>query len=274
MLQNSATATISRDCLISILGTEISTADFTQIQDRIQLLTIDPGSTFWYADNDQPGIYIIVAGKVRLFNLANKRVATLIVGQSFGASTLFPAADLHHYIAKSPLVVSDKNLLIGFIPCDAIDALWSKYPAIQDYLSQTAQQFDRIVSGEIAVAPTSASSRFQPQQLSDSRIPPVTVTNLTIRAPAVAVPPPPAPNQQQLSEAYFPTPSQKMGQWWQKVTHNYPFYAQQGAADCGAACIVMVGRYWGREFNINRLRELAYVNRDGASLKGDRKSVV
>lgn len=30
----------------------------------------------------------------------------------------------------------------------------------------------------------------------------------------------------------------------------------------------MVGRYWGKEFNINRLRELAYVNRDGASLKG------
>jgi hypothetical protein len=68
MVHNSATATISRDRLISVLGTEISTADFTQLQARTQLLTIDPGSTFWHSSDGKPGIYIIVAGKVRLFN--------------------------------------------------------------------------------------------------------------------------------------------------------------------------------------------------------------
>jgi hypothetical protein len=72
MVHNSATATISRDRLISVLGTEIAAADFTVLQDRIQLLTIDPGSTFWHSSDGKPGLYIIVAGKVRLFNRSDK----------------------------------------------------------------------------------------------------------------------------------------------------------------------------------------------------------
>ncbi|MFN6033389.1 MAG: peptidase domain-containing ABC transporter, partial [Dolichospermum sp.] len=41
----------------------------------------------------------------------------------------------------------------------------------------------------------------------------------------------------------------------------------QSAADCGAACLVMIGRYWGKNFSINRLRDLANVNRSGASMR-------
>jgi ATP-binding cassette subfamily B protein len=70
------------------------------------------------------------------------------------------------------------------------------------------------------------------------------------------------------SRPYFPTPGKRIGQFWHKLMHRYPFYAQQSASDCGAACLVMVGLYWGKRFNLNRLRELAKVNRSGSSLKG------
>jgi ATP-binding cassette subfamily B protein len=30
----------------------------------------------------------------------------------------------------------------------------------------------------------------------------------------------------------------------------------------------MIARYWGKRISVNRLREMANVNRDGASLKG------
>ncbi|MGF1541953.1 MAG: peptidase domain-containing ABC transporter [Pleurocapsa sp.] len=66
----------------------------------------------------------------------------------------------------------------------------------------------------------------------------------------------------------FPSPTQRVGHWWQKLVRRYPFYAQQSASDCGAACLVMVGRYWQKKFNLHRLRELAAVNRSGSSLKG------
>jgi ATP-binding cassette subfamily B protein len=68
--------------------------------------------------------------------------------------------------------------------------------------------------------------------------------------------------------AYFPSPNVKFGQWWQQLTGNYPFYEQQGSNDCGVACLVMLGRHWGKRFNINQLRSAANINRNGSSLQG------
>lgn len=48
---------------------------------------------------------------------------------------------------------------------------------------------------------------------------------------------------------------------------GYPYVEQQSAADCGAACLAMIGRYWGKRFSLNFLRNLAGVGRAGASLK-------
>ena len=71
-----------------------------------------------------------------------------------------------------------------------------------------------------------------------------------------------------VSKAYFPSPKLQVGQLWQQLSRRYPFFLQQSASDCGAACLVMVGRYWGKRFSINRLRSLAQVDRNGASLSG------
>lgn len=75
-------------------------------------------------------------------------------------------------------------------------------------------------------------------------------------------------SQLKIRQAYFPSPSVKIGQWWQRFTRRYPFFEQQSAADCGAACLVMVGRYWGKRFSVNLLRDIANVDRNGASLRG------
>jgi HlyB family type I secretion system ABC transporter len=89
--------------------------------------------------------------------------------------------------------------------------------------------------------------------------------------PRLEIPPPsaqPKPPRSQISRAYFPHPSLAIGHLWQRLTRRYPFFEQQSAADCGAACLVMVGRYWGKRFSVNRLRDIANVNRSGASLRG------
>ncbi|MEA5618831.1 ABC transporter transmembrane domain-containing protein [Cronbergia sp. UHCC 0137] len=66
---------------------------------------------------------------------------------------------------------------------------------------------------------------------------------------------------------YFPSPTVTVGNWWRKVSKRYPFFEQQSAADCGAACLVMISRYWGKHFNINRLRDLSNVSRSGATMR-------
>jgi HlyB family type I secretion system ABC transporter len=69
------------------------------------------------------------------------------------------------------------------------------------------------------------------------------------------------------SRPYFPTPKVAMGHWWGRLTRQYPFYAQQSAADCGAACLVMIGNYWGKRFSINKLRDMTNATRSGATLR-------
>jgi ATP-binding cassette subfamily B protein len=74
--------------------------------------------------------------------------------------------------------------------------------------------------------------------------------------------------QSKIEKTYFPHPTVKVGQWWQHSSGRYPFYKQQSATDCGVACLVMIGRYWGKRFSVNHLRTLANISRDGASLRG------
>ncbi|MCC5639013.1 peptidase domain-containing ABC transporter [Nostoc sp. CHAB 5844] len=77
-----------------------------------------------------------------------------------------------------------------------------------------------------------------------------------------------SPPKRKPSKAYFPNPTVRASHVWGRFVKRYPFFEQQSAADCGAACLVMVSRYWGKRLSINRLRELANVSRGGASLKG------
>ena len=47
---------------------------------------------------------------------------------------------------------------------------------------------------------------------------------------------------------------------------RYPALLQLSETDCGAACLSMILRYYGKHVSVNRLRDLANVSREGASL--------
>lgn len=48
---------------------------------------------------------------------------------------------------------------------------------------------------------------------------------------------------------------------------RYPWVEQQSSSDCGAACLAMIARYWGKPLPLYLIREQASVGRSGASLK-------
>ena len=62
----------------------------------------------------------------------------------------------------------------------------------------------------------------------------------------------------------FPKPPQRL---ILDALHHYPWVEQQSSSDCGAACLSMVSRYWGKRFPLNALREKAQVGREGVTLK-------
>jgi HlyB family type I secretion system ABC transporter len=53
-----------------------------------------------------------------------------------------------------------------------------------------------------------------------------------------------------------------------KFCRRSGFIQQQSSSDCGAACLVMVSQYWGKRFSLNTVRNLAQIDRMGASLEG------
>ncbi len=49
---------------------------------------------------------------------------------------------------------------------------------------------------------------------------------------------------------------------------SYPFYKQLDSMDCGATCLRMVARHYGRFYSLEYLRDITYVDRQGVSLLG------
>ena len=47
---------------------------------------------------------------------------------------------------------------------------------------------------------------------------------------------------------------------------KFPFYKQLDAMDCGATCLRMVAKHYGRYYSIEYLRDITYVDREGVSL--------
>jgi ATP-binding cassette subfamily B protein len=231
--------------LSNALGHSLSEDEFQRCLKHAKVLNPKVGK-FWQGTNVEPGIYIVVAGKVRLLNDAEELIASLETGASFGEFTLFPDAKFPPYKARAAL-----NLQVCFISSEVLSPLMAKHRLIREHLWNEAQKRNSLLSGAY-----------------DSQI---TLVNDLKTYPKTDVSPTSAVKPEQgkkINKAYFPNPQQRVGHFWQRMIRRYPFFAQQSASDCGAACLVMVSRYWGKRFSINRLRDIANVDRSGASLRG------
>jgi len=47
----------------------------------------------------------------------------------------------------------------------------------------------------------------------------------------------------------------------------FPFYKQPDIMDCGATCLRMIAKYYGRNISLPKLRSLSETTREGASLR-------
>lgn len=50
------------------------------------------------------------------------------------------------------------------------------------------------------------------------------------------------------------------------MSKNFPFYKQHDAMDCGATCLRMIARHYGRYYSLEYLRELTFIGKDGVAL--------
>ena len=229
--------TISFTTFKKILGNSLAEADFQHCINQAEYLHPKVGK-FWRGSGAKPGIHIIMAGKVRLLDDNDELIITLGTGEAFGEFTLFPEANFPAYDARATL-----HLELCFLPGETVAVLLAKHPEIREHLWQKSLTLHNLRA-----------------QTADSSTP--------TPPPTPAIPSQPLQSSGKINQAYFPAPSSRIGHWLQRVTRRYPFFAQQSGSDCGAACLVMVSRYWGKKFSVNRVRDIANVDRNGASLRG------
>ncbi len=243
MAQDISAQLVSLQQFSNTLGYSLSTEEFQHCLQRVKFINPKVGK-FWQGTDAQPGIYIAITGKVRLLSSTDELIATLEEGESFGEFTLFKEGDFGTYAARASV-----NLQLCFVPDEVLSPLMAKYPQIREHLwskalSRNSQQMD---SDNLSVLPSDSERSYETKILS---------------TPVVE------PRAKKIRKAYFPNSTQRVGHLLQRVIRRYPFFAQQSGSDCGAACLVMVSRYWGKNFSVNRLRDIANVDRNGSSLRG------
>lgn len=246
-----APSIISCQQLSETLGYSFSEKEFSHYIPKIQFLEPKIG-VFWQAEQAEAGVYIIIEGTVRLVDKSKNLLTTLKSGDSFGECCFFPEESFEHYSARST-----PKLKLCYLPPELLYLLVQKYPQIQDHLYQQAKQRN----SQLFVAACKQDPLFKTSET------PVILVDEEREPESFFVSEPPKYSKK-INKAYFPSPSQRINHLWQTITRRYPFFAQQSASDCGAASLVMVGRYWGKKFSVNRLRDIANVDRNGASLRG------
>ncbi|MGK7954195.1 MAG: ABC transporter transmembrane domain-containing protein [Crocosphaera sp.] len=229
---------IDRQQINEVLGYALSEQEFFKLQKQIKIIEPKVG-LFWETVSAEAGIYIIIEGKVRLVNQLDEKIGTLDKGDTFGECQFFINDGFEHYSIRAGL----KTKLIYLSP-ELLFPLITQYPQIRDHFYEKAQQHNHQLN------PTNVE-----KNITDT---PINLSNETIENKP----------QKIINKAYFPSPTQRVTHLFQKVWRRYPFYAQQSGSDCGAACLAMIARYWGKKLSINRLRDIANVDRNGASLKG------
>lgn len=256
MVQNLSEPLVSLQQFSNTLGYSLSETEFQCCLERVKSLKPKVGK-FWQGTDAEVGIYIVIAGKVRLLDDAGELIATLEAGESFGEFTLFPDAEFKLYGARASV-----NLQLCFVPGEVLSPLMAKYSQIRAHLWSQARSRDSLLASS-DVTSEEEGERGRAGERERGR-----EGERENYFSASSYSKVESKQGKKISKAYFPSPRERVGHLLQRAIRRYPFFAQQSGSDCGAACLVMVSRYWGKRFSVNRLRDIANVDRNGASLRG------
>ncbi|QMS90186.1 peptidase domain-containing ABC transporter [Nostoc edaphicum CCNP1411] len=354
--------------LTQTLGESLSDGELDRCLRGLEIVEPSVAKQFWHATTAQPGIYIVLTGKVRLLDSSNNLITTLLSGASFGELTLFPREEFSPYVARASV-----NLQLCYINQEILQEIIRTHSSIRDRLLRRAEVWDLLLlccqnsligrngsveemfkalclferhnleSGSLSANLTrdiklwllyrgelldSNGRRFTPgniylnpkqgswevgqpaiayslnnadwqtalqhwpqlaelidfqerlgtgdrgQGTGDRGLgkafdnPQYPIPSTQSPVPNPQSPIPSIESKQRRQRAYFPSPTVRAGHWLGRLTKRYPFFEQQSASDCGAACLVMISRYWGKRFNVNRIRDLSNISRSGASMRG------
>ncbi len=145
MVQKSSAFSIAKlgQHLAQTLGQALTEPELSNCFKHIEILEPTAGKPFWQAADAPSGIYIILAGKVRLLDSTDNLITSLDAGASFSELTLFPKEQFQPYAARASV-----NLRLCYIPGDFLLSLIRKYPDIGKHLHHGAVLRDSLLMSQ------------------------------------------------------------------------------------------------------------------------------
>jgi ATP-binding cassette subfamily B protein len=126
--------------LIQTLGVTLPEKELADCLNSVEILEPQIAKLFWRSLDAEPGIYIVLKGKVRLLDTSNNLIATFSTSGSFGEITLFPKEEFHPYAARA-----STNLQLSYLSHNLLQSLMGKYPNIREHLYHQAEIWDLLL---------------------------------------------------------------------------------------------------------------------------------
>jgi HlyB family type I secretion system ABC transporter len=219
-----------------------------------EAVAVQPGDLV-IRHGDEPGpMYVVEEGRLRVFRQENGHrdyVGYLRRGDFFGEMSVFKKVRR----TASVEAVSECRLLR--LRPETIDALLEQYPSFKAQLEERIAQYDY---RQVARVPLDFSEEILPAEAAvQEKVGPRQVDReLSADAPG---------DQTGARLGPFASPEGYFVKRGRKI-RRFPHVSQIDEMDCGAACLAMVCRYFGRQVSLARIRQLVFTASDGTSLKG------
>jgi ATP-binding cassette subfamily B protein len=226
-----------------------------ELLDDLDRTTV-PAGTLVIREGDPSGpMYIVEEGRLRVFveeNGRRKYIAYYRKGDFFGELSIFKGAPR----AASVEAVSDCTL--SSLRQETFGRLLATYPEFRARIEERIAQYDY---KNVARVPLDFAEESLPAQLRASvQVSADQLDVLTTPRPASASgAPEPAREPFESEDGHF----KKKG----KRIRRFPLVYQIDEMDCGAACLAMVCRHYGRAVSLARIRQLVHTSLDGTSLR-------
>jgi ATP-binding cassette subfamily B protein len=197
-------------------------------------------------EGDPPGpMYVIEQGRVRVYTSVDdgseRHLGFLRTGDFFGERSLFRDEPR----AASAQAVSDCSLLR--FPPELFRRLVDEHPDFRLRLEQRIKQYDY---RRVANVPLDFAEEILPAATS---LRPVSPEQVELEPDPVLEPEAPA-----AAEPAVP----------QRPIRRFPHVFQLDEMDCGAACLAMICRHFGRAVGLSTIREAVHTSTDGTTLAG------
>jgi len=204
-------------------------------------------------EGDPPGpMYVVEEGRFRVYTEADGRrrpIGYIRKGEYFGELSVFR----HTRRAATVEALTAGRLLM--LRGETYEALLERYPAFRDELESRMEQYDYRHTAQIPIdffqelLPADATTQ---ERVGESQV------------------------DQKVGEKEEPVEEEAAGPFATKDgrfqkrgrrIRKFPHLWQIDEVDCGATCLAMVCRHFGRAVSLARIRQLVHTSMDGASLR-------